>query len=150
MSERMKNRQQQILAEFRILDDWEDRYGKIIEIGKSLPELPEAKKNPEALVKGCQSRVWMHARITDRQEVEIEADSDALIVKGLVALLLRLYSESTPEEILETKPTFITDLGLHGHLSPSRANGLNAMLKQIMFFAMAFQAYLKRKSEQIT
>jgi cysteine desulfuration protein SufE len=132
-------RQKQVVAEFASLSQWEDRYKKLIELGKSLPELPDAKKQDEFKVKGCQSQVWMHARIEDGR-IHFEADSDALLVRGLVALLLRVYSDATPKEILDTPPDFIREIGLESKLSPSRANGLFSMLKQMKFYAMAFQA----------
>lgn len=134
-------RQAQVVAEFQQVSDWEGRYKKLIEIGKSLPDLPEAKKLEEFKVKGCQSQVWMHARLEDGKVI-FEADSDALLVRGLVALLLRVYSNATPAEILATAPDFVKDIGLETKLSPSRANGLFSMIKQMKFYAMAFQAKL--------
>jgi len=132
-------RQKQIVAEFQSLTDWEERYKKLIEIGKALPELPESKKLEDYKVKGCQSQVWMHARL-EGGRIVFEADSDALLVRGLVALLLRVYSGSTPAEILATPPDFVKDIGLESKLSPSRANGLFSMIKQIKFYAVAFQS----------
>lgn len=133
----IQERQKQIVAEFANLTDWEDRYKKLIEIGKALPELPDAKKLEDFKVKGCQSQVWIHARMEDGRVV-FEADSDAILVRGLVALLLRVYSDATPAEILNTPPEFVKDIGLESKLSPSRANGLFSMIKQIKFYAMAF------------
>jgi cysteine desulfuration protein SufE len=132
-------RQKQVVAEFNGLNDWEDRYKKLIELGKALPNLPENKKLEDYKVKGCQSQVWMHARL-DHGQVVFEADSDALLVRGLVALLLRVYSGATPAEILATPPDFVKEIGLESKLSPSRANGLFSMIKQMKFYAMAFQA----------
>lgn len=132
------DRQKQIVAEFAGLSDWEDRYKKLIEFGKQLPELPDSKKLEDFKVKGCQSQVWMHARM-DGGRVVFEADSDALLVRGLVALLLRVYSNATPAEILQTPPDFVKEIGLESKLSPSRANGLFSMIKQMKFYAMAFQ-----------
>lgn len=132
-------RQKQIVAEFQSLTDWEDRYKKLIEIGKALPDFPDSKKLEDFKVKGCQSQVWIHARLEDGRVV-FEADSDALLVRGLVALLLRVYSNSTPAEILATPPDFVKEIGLESKLSPSRANGLFSMIKQIQFYAVAFQA----------
>jgi cysteine desulfuration protein SufE len=136
-------RQKQIVAEFQGLQDWEDRYKKLIQLGKSLPELPDAKKLDDYKVKGCQSQVWMHAQL-DNGKVQFEADSDALLVRGLVALLLRVYSNATPDEILTTPPDFVKEIGLENKLSPSRANGLFSMIKQMKFYAMAFQAMQNR------
>lgn len=135
----LMDRQKQIVAEFSGLNDWEDRYKKLIEFGKQLPELPDAKKTEEARIKGCQSQVWMHARL-EGGNVVYEADSDALLVRGLVALLLRLYSGAGPEEIIRTAPDFVKEIGLESKLSPSRANGLFSMIKQIKYYAMAYQA----------
>jgi cysteine desulfuration protein SufE len=132
-------RQKAVVDEFQGISSWEDRYKKIIEIGKALPELPEAKKLDDYKVKGCQSQVWMHAGF-EKGKIIFEADSDALIVRGLVALLLRIYSGASPDEILATPPDFIKDIGLESKLSPSRANGLYAMVKQMKFYAMAFQS----------
>lgn len=137
------DRQKEIVAEFSSLNDWEDRYKKLIELGKALPDLPDGKKQEDFKVKGCQSQVWMHARL-DGDRVVFEADSDALLVRGLVALLLRVYSNATPQEILETPPDFVKEIGLESKLSPSRANGLFSMIKQMKFYAMAFQAIQNR------
>lgn len=136
-------RQKEVVNEFTTLKDWEDRYKKLIEIGKALPPLPDEKKHDEFKVKGCQSQVWMHARVHEGR-VQFEADSDALLVRGLVALLLRVYSDATPDEILITPPDFIKDIGLESKLSPSRANGLLSMIKQMKFYAMAFKALASR------
>lgn len=136
----IKKRQQQLVEEFSALKSWEDRYKRVIEIGKTLPPLPVDYRNDKFLVKGCQSQVWLHAQLSETGKVELFADSDALIVKGLVAVLLRVYSETLPDDILSAPPTFIEDLGFRSHLSPSRANGLMAMVKQIMLYATAFKA----------
>jgi cysteine desulfuration protein SufE len=136
-------RQDKIIAEFQSINGWEDRYKKIIEMGKALPELPENLKVEEAKVKGCQSQVWLHASLDASQRIVFQGDSDALIVRGLVALLLQVYSGSRPEEILASPPQFLKAIGFEGNLSPSRANGLFAMIKQIQMFAMAFQYQIK-------
>jgi cysteine desulfuration protein SufE len=135
------DRQQEIIREFSSITDWEDRYKKLIELGKSLPDLPDEKKQEDFKVKGCQSQVWMHARIQDGK-IHFEADSDALLVRGLVHLLLRVYSDATPEEILNTPPDFVKEIGLETKLSPSRANGLFSMIKQMRFYALAFQTMM--------
>lgn len=135
----LKERQAAVVAEFSGLSDWEERYKKLIEIGKALPELPDSKKLEDFKVKGCQSQVWMHARM-EGGKIVFEADSDALLVRGLVALLLKVYSNATPKEILETPPDFVKEIGLESKLSPSRANGLFSMIKQMKFYAMAFAA----------
>jgi cysteine desulfuration protein SufE len=132
-------RQQDIVDEFAGLASWEDRYKKLIALGKTLPDLPAEKKLDDYKVKGCQSQVWIHARLEDGR-VWFEADSDAILVRGLVALLLRVYSGARPADILATPPDFVGRIGLESKLSPSRANGLFSMIKQIKFYAMAFQA----------
>jgi cysteine desulfuration protein SufE len=136
-------RQKQIVQEFSGFSDWEARYKKLIELGKQLPDLPDSKKTEESKVKGCQSQVWMHARLDDGR-VFYEADSDALLVRGLVSMLLKVYSGSTPLEIISTPPDFVKEIGLESKLSPSRANGLFSMIKQMKYYAMAFQASLTR------
>ena len=120
--EQAEKRQQAIIEEFSQLSGWEERYKNIMKF----------------LVKGCQSQVWMHAHLNDDKKMILEGDSDAMIVKGLVALLLRAYSGLTPQEILKSSPKFIEELGFKDHLSPSRANGFLSMLKQIHLYAQAF------------
>ena len=134
----LKERADQMSDEFAKLSTWEDRYKKIIALGKSLPYLPEEMRTEDVKVKGCQSQVWLHAKLNPQGEIEFQGDSDALLVKGLVALLLKIYSGSTPEEILTTPPDFLKSIGFEGNLSPSRANGLFSMLKQIRYYAAAF------------
>ncbi|HEX7672575.1 MAG TPA: SufE family protein [Bdellovibrio sp.] len=141
----IQDRQNKIIADFSAHTQWEDRYKKIIEMGKALPEMPEALKTEANAVKGCQSQVWLHAALNDQGQMVLQGDSDALIVKGLVALLLNVYSGSTPAEVLATPPEFLKALGFEGNLSPSRANGLHSMLKQIKNYAMAFDYLLKTK-----
>lgn len=128
-----------IIETFNKYDDWEDRYREIIKWGKKLPELEDEFKTEDYKVKGCQSQVWFVPEFLDGK-INFKADSDASIVRGIVALVLHVYSGSTPMEILGFKPTFIDDIGLRQHLSMSRANGLNSMLKKITIYAMAFQA----------
>jgi cysteine desulfuration protein SufE len=135
----LKEREAQLIQEFSKISSWEDRYKKIIELGRVLPDLPESLRTEESKVKGCQSQVWLHARLSEQGAMELQGDSDALIVKGLVAVLLKVYSGSMPEEVLAASPGFLKTLGFEGNLSPSRANGLFAMIKQIQMFAMAFR-----------
>lgn len=130
-----------LIAPFSHFKDWEDKYKLIIQLGKEMPAMPVEFKTEQNKVKGCQSQVWLHAHL-DKGRMILFADSDASIVKGLIAVLLKVYSESTPDEVLTFKPTFIDELGLRQHLSMSRANGLNAMLKQISFYALAFRHQL--------
>jgi cysteine desulfuration protein SufE len=118
---------------------WEDRYKKIIEMGKKLPTMTEAFKIEANLVKGCQSQVWLHAELNTQGQVLLQADSDALIVKGLVSIILHVYNTATPKEILSTPPEFMKNLGLETHLSPSRANGLRAMVQKIVMLAMGYE-----------
>ena len=131
--------QDEIIEEFDGLTDWMDRYAYIIELGNSLPPMPEALKKPENLIEGCQSRVWISAEPAPDGSIIFEADSDAMIVKGIIALLLRVVSEHTPDEILGADLYFIERIGLKDHLSPTRSNGLVAMLKQIHNYALAFK-----------
>lgn len=133
----------EVTRDFQSVSEWEDRYKKLIELGRALPEMPADKKLEDYKVKGCQSQVWMHARL-DQGHVLFDADSDAILVRGLVALLLRVYSGATPDEILNTPPDFVKDIGLESKLSPSRANGLYSMIKQMKYYAMAFQALQNR------
>ena len=129
----------EVIEMFNQYSDWEDRYREIIKQGKQLPEQAEEYRIEENKVKGCQSQVWLHAELKDGQ-VHFIADSDASIVKGIISILLKVYSGNTPDEILALKPTFIDEIGLRQHLSMSRANGLNSMLKQISIYALAFKA----------
>ena len=122
-----------------MFDDWMQRYEHIIESGKALPKIAEEFKNEDHLIKGCQSRVWLHAEPQENKLV-FTADSDAILTKGIIALLLRVYSGRTPEEILDAEPFFIEEIGLKEHLSPTRANGLLSMVKQIKLLALTQKA----------
>jgi cysteine desulfuration protein SufE len=128
-----------LIEEFNNLSDWEDRYKSIIQRGKSLPVMNEDYKIEKNLVKGCQSKVWFHAELKEGL-VYFQGDSDAAIVKGIVGLLLFIYSESSPHDILNTRPDFLDEIGLKEHLSMSRANGLSSMLKQISLYAIVFKS----------
>jgi cysteine desulfuration protein SufE len=139
MSE-VSERQKKLIADFAQFKSWEERYKYVIDLGKSVPDLPATYRDDKFLVKGCQSRVWLHAQKNSAGKIELFADSDAMIVKGLVAILLKVYSLAEPADILANPPTFISELGFQSHLSPSRANGLLAMVKQIMLYAAAIQA----------
>lgn len=132
--------QDAIIEEFSDLTDWMDRYAYIIELGQQLPEFPESKKTPENLIEGCQSRVWITAEREADGTINFEADSDALIVRGIVSLLLRMLNHHTPDEILGSDLYFIDKIGLSEHLSPTRSNGLLAMVKQMRNYAVAFKA----------
>lgn len=121
---------------------WELKYEKIIELGKKWPGLPEKLKTDDLKVKGCQSQVWLKATPLENGKIQFQGDSDAILVKGLVALVLSVYSNETPKDILEFEPQFLKDIGLDTGLSPSRSNGLFSMIKQIKYYAIAFQ-YVK-------
>ena len=131
--------QNEIVDEFSFFENWEERYEHLIELGKSLKPLPEEKKSADKVIKGCQSTVWLDAKMQEDKLV-FEADSDAILPKGLAALLVRIYNHQNPKDILNSNTDFIEQIGLQEFLSPTRANGLLAMIKQIKFYAIAFQA----------
>lgn len=133
-------RAQLIEAELSALSSWEERYQRIIEMGKLLPPLPEEYRIDANKVRGCQSQVWLFARKNEQGRITYFVDSDAMIVKGLIAILHRIYSNGTPEEILKLRPDFIQRMGFETHLSPTRAGGLQAVYKQMIYFALALQA----------
>ena len=132
-------KQEEIVEEFSMFDEWMDKYEHIIELGKELPLIEDKYKTDENLIKGCQSRVWLHAQIVNEQLI-FTADSDAIITKGIVGLVIRVFSGHTPKEIIDADLFFIDQIGLQEHLSPTRSNGLLSMLKQIKIYAIAFQA----------
>jgi len=134
----IKEIQEEIIDEFDMFDDWMERYEYIIEMGKSLDIIDSSKKTEDNLINGCQSKVWLQADYLDGKAV-FTADSDAILTKGIIALLLRVYSNQTPKDILDTDPFFIDEIGLKEHLSPTRANGLVSMVKQLKLYALAFQ-----------
>lgn len=135
----IKEKQEEIVEEFLMFDEWMDKYEHIIELGKELPLIEEKYKTDENLIKGCQSRVWLHAELIDGNVI-FTADSDAIITKGIIGLVIRVFSGHSPKEIAETELFFIDQIGLQEHLSPTRSNGLLSMLKQIKMYAIAFQA----------
>ena len=137
----IKEIQEEIIDEFSMFDDWMDRYQHIIELGKSLPLIQELNKVEENIIKGCQSKVWIHADLKN-DTIEFTADSDAILTKGIVALILRVYSNQYPKDILETDTEFINKIGLKEHLSPTRANGLVSMIKKIKLYALGYQSKL--------
>ena len=138
----IKEIQEEIIEEFSMFDDWMDRYEYIIELGKSLPIIDQEFKLDENLIKGCQSKVWLYSELKN-DTIKYTADSDAILTKGIAALLLRVYSGQKPADILTTKTNFIDDIGLKEHLSLTRANGLVSMIKQIKMYAIAQQTKLK-------
>ncbi len=129
----------QLVSEFDGIEEWEDRYKHIIILGKSLPQICEEGQGDQYKIKGCQSQVWLYPELKEGA-IFFQADSDAAIVKGIVGMLVKVYSGSTPDEILTTKPDFLEKIGIREHLSMSRANGLSSMLKQIQLYAYAFKA----------
>lgn len=131
-------KQQELIETFSFIEDWEQKYEYIIDLGKELKPLSNEKKIEENLIKGCQSQVWLYAEFNDGK-VHLSADSDGILPKGIISLLISIYSGHTPQEILASDFDFISKIGLQEFLSPSRANGLSAMTKQIKFYAVAFQ-----------
>lgn len=131
--------QEEIIEEFSVFDDWMDKYNYLIDLGKSLPQIEEKYKTNEYLISGCQSRVWLHADF-ENGKVIFTADSDAIITKGIIGLLVRVLSERKPEEIMETDLFFIDKIGLKENLTPTRSNGLVSMVKQMKMYALAFNA----------
>lgn len=132
----IKEAQEEIIDEFSMFDDWMQRYEYIIDLGKNLPLIDEQYKTDENIIKGCQSKVWLHAD-EDNGRVVFTADSDAILTKGIIAILIRVFSGHTPQEILDADTDFINEIGLKEHLSPTRANGLVSMIKQIKMYALA-------------
>ncbi|MDE5828551.1 MAG: SufE family protein [Duncaniella sp.] len=132
--------QDQIVEEFSEVDDWMDRYAMIIDLGNSLPPIDDKLKTPDRLIEGCQSRVWLDAEQNPDGTLSFTADSDAIIVKGIISLLISVLNNHTPDEILDSPLYFIDDIGLSQHLSPTRSNGLLAMVKQMRTYAIAFKA----------
>ncbi len=130
--------QNKLVEEFSEFTEWEDKYSLLIKMGKELGELDPEIKIDKNKISGCQSQVWMHAKLEDDRMI-IFGDSDAMIVKGLVALLIKVYSNQKPEDILSSPPNFLNEIGIDKHLSPTRKNGLGSMLKQIQLFAIAFK-----------
>ena len=135
----IKELQDEIIEDFAALDDWMDRYALLIDLGGELAPLPETDKTPTNLIEGCQSRVWITASY-DGERVHYRGESDALIVKGIVSLLLRVLDDQHPEDIINSELYFIKEIGLSEHLSPTRSNGLVAMLRQMRLFAATFAA----------
>ena len=135
----IKEIQDEIVDEFSMFDDWMQRYEYIIELGKSLPLIDEKFKTEENIIKGCQSKVWLQGE-ENNGKIAFTADSDAILTKGIIAILIRVFSNQKPSAILEANTDFIDEIGLKEHLSPTRANGLVSMIKQIKMYALAFEA----------
>lgn len=146
MSTTLAQAQQEVVEEFAMLGDWQDRYEQLIEQGRDLPLIAPEHKVDDNLVRGCQSRVWLHAEprtsapLSAGPVIHFTGDSDALITKGIVALLVRVYNDRSPQEILSASTEFIDRIGLREHLSPNRANGLSAMIDQMKRYALAFSS----------
>lgn len=138
----IKDIQNDIIDEFAMFDDWMERYEYMIELGKSLPLIDDLYKTDDNIIKGCQSKVWLHSEMKDNKVI-FTADSDAIISKGIIAILIRVFSNQTPHAIIEADTNFIDDIGLKEHLSPTRANGLVSMIKQIKMYAIAYQTQVK-------
>ena len=139
-------KQSEIIDEFSEIDDWMDRYAYIIDLGNALPPIDDSLKTPDRLIEGCQSRVWLDARLSPDGSIHFTADSDAIIVKGIISLLISVLHDHTPDEILNADLHFINDIGLSEHLSPTRSNGLLAMVKQMKMYALAFKAKAGEKA----
>ncbi|MDC1030215.1 SufE family protein [Flavobacteriaceae bacterium] len=137
----IKEIQDEIVEEFNLFEDWMQRYEYMIELGKSLPLIAPEFKTDDNIIKGCQSKVWVHAELKNDQLI-FSADSDAIITKGIIAILIRAFSNQHPKDILDADTNFIDQIGLKEHLSPTRANGLVSMIKQIKLYAIAFQTQL--------
>lgn len=135
----IKDKQEEIVDEFSMFDNWMQRYEYIIELGKNLPLIQEEFKTDDNLIKGCQSKVWLKGEKND-DKIVFTADSDAILTKGIIAILIRVFSNQTSAEILEADMSFIDEIGLKEHLSPTRANGLVSMIKNIKMYALAFDA----------
>ncbi|PKP02576.1 MAG: Fe-S metabolism protein SufE [Bacteroidetes bacterium HGW-Bacteroidetes-6] len=135
----IKERADEIAANFAVFDDWLDKYNYIIEIGKLLPAFEDTKKTPSNLISGCQSQVWISAEYRNGQ-IFFEGDSDALITKGIASILIQVLSGATPDDVINCDMNFLDNIGLREHLSPTRANGLNGMIKQMKLYAVAYKA----------
>lgn len=135
--------QNDIVEEFEMFEDWMQRYEYMIELGKSLPLIDPKFKTDDNLIKGCQSKVWLHAEL-ENDMVVFTADSDAIITKGIIAILIRVFSNQTPQNIIDADTQFIDEIGLKEHLSPTRANGLVSMIKQLKLYAIAYQTQLSK------
>ena len=133
----IENLQQNLIEDFSFFEDWTQRYEYMIELSKGLEKMDEQMKNDKNIIKGCQSKVWLHAELNEGK-IKFLADSEAIITRGIIAILLTIFNNRTPKEIIESDSKFIEKIGLKEHLSPNRANGLYSMIKQIKFYAIAF------------
>ncbi|MBO7567150.1 MAG: SufE family protein [Bacteroidales bacterium] len=136
--------QDQIIEEFSVYDEWLDKYEYLIELANTLDVIEDTKKTPDNIIQGCQSRVWLDASLDEDGTLTFRADSDAIITKGIIALLIRVFNHQKPDDIINANLYFIDEIGLSANLSPTRANGLLAMIKQIRYYALAFRALEKK------
>lgn len=136
--------QDQIIEEFSVYDEWLDKYEYLIELANTLEVIEDNKKTPDNIIQGCQSRVWLDASLDEDGTLSFRADSDAIITKGIIALLIRVFNHQKPDDIINAELYFIDEIGLSANLSPTRANGLLAMIKQIRYYALAFRALEKK------
>lgn len=141
---KIKQIQEDLVDEFAMFDDWMQRYEYMIDLGKSLPLIDNIYKTEDYLIKGCQSKVWIQAELIDNRIV-FKADSDAIISKGIIAILIRVFSNQEPNEIIDANTEFIDEIGLKEHLSPNRANGLSSMVKQLKLYALAYQTKINNE-----
>lgn len=141
----IQDKQNRIIRQFELLGDWQERYKYIIKLGQKLPPLEEEHKTDDNLVRGCQSQVWLKTDLKENR-IQFHADSDAAITKGLVALLVNVYSDEAPDEILNEEPVFIKKIGMEKHLSPTRSNGLASMVRQMKIYAMAYKSKMEQHS----
>jgi len=140
----IQEKQEEVISEFSMFDDWMDKYAYLIDLGKDMPLIDEKFKTKQYLISGCQSRVWLHAEMQDGKMI-LSADSDAVITKGIASLLIRVLSGQSPDDILKAEIVFPEKIGLKDHLSPTRANGLQSMIKQVKLYAQAFVLKSQKK-----
>tara|TARA_B100001029_G_scaffold120206_1_gene99806 strand:- start:1737 stop:2153 length:417 start_codon:yes stop_codon:yes gene_type:complete len=133
----IENLQENLIEDFSFFEDWTQKYEYMIELSKTLDKMDDSLKNDENLIKGCQSKVWLNAELSNGK-IKFQADSEAIITKGIIAILLMVFNNKTPDEIIKSDVSFIEKIGLKEHLSPNRANGLYSMIKQIKFYAIAY------------
>ena len=136
--------QDQIIEEFSVYDEWLDKYEYLIELANTLDVIEDTKKTPDNIIQGCQSRVWLDASLDEDGTLTFRADSDAIITKGIIAVLIRVFNHQKPDDIVNAELYFVDEIGLSANLSPTRANGLLAMIKQIRYYALAFRALEKK------
>ena len=143
----IQENEENLIEQFADIDDWMDRYAYIIDMGNTLPLMPEEYKTPQYIIEGCQSRAWLHADITPEGLIHFTADSDAIIVKGIISMLLKVLNDHSPAEIADADLYFIDKIGLAENLSPTRSNGLAALVKQMKLYAIAYKAKLENEGK---